>query len=157
MDRVEEDLRRASNELWGETLEFERFYNKLVQALGRRLPRTNVRWFKRTGQEVTEGFSLPELIAAKLYTGPLHSERRVAAAPGSADEGLRDAHAAVQNHFDLVLAYSSRVLAQNVFSFRRHLLRKAQAAGVAHAFPELATFEARVRAAKEARPVSGQR
>lgn len=141
------DVRRAICAVFAERKEFQSFYHKMVAALGRPFPERSFQVFKANGQEICEGFTFTQLIEARLYTGPLHSERIVNAEPGSAEEGLRDSHDVAKKQMALDLARASLVCIQNIMALRNWTHRLAQLSGRVGRIPEVQAFDERVKRA----------
>jgi|SRR6267142_2850291 len=141
------NVRRAIIDLFGDDPDFRSFYDRMVAAIGRPFPKRSIRAFKANGQDVVEGFSFKELVEAQLYTGPLHSERILYSAPGSAEEGLPNAHDVAKKQLVLDLAFGSVKCVQNIMALRNWALRQARNASRVHLLPELQAFDARARAA----------
>lgn len=138
------DLRRAVITEFGESRDFEKFYSQFVQAMNRRFKSGQIKVFGTNGKDVIDGRTYKELMEDRLYTGAIHSERRLNAEPGSAQEGFVNAHVAVASHLTLTLASASISVIQNIFSFRRWILRVADTTGKTGLFPELSEFKKRV-------------
>lgn len=141
------DIRRAIIAQFGASKDFESFYSKFVEVLRRRFSPQSATFLKANGKPVVEGCTFKELLEAQLYTGPLHSERILRPTPGSAEEGLADAHVATKKKLVLDLGYSSMNTVVNVLTFRNWALRLARQKGRADLFPDLKAFDERCRAA----------
>jgi hypothetical protein len=141
-------LRRAICELFGDDAEFRSFYDKLVAALRRPFPKRFHQVFKANERDVVEGFSFQQLVEARLYTGPLHSERILHPVPGSAEEGLPAAHDVAKMQLVFLLAYGAMQCVANIMALRNWALRLARTTGRVDLFPELRALDARSRAAQ---------
>ena len=141
------DIRRSIVTLFGEDAEFTSFYDKLVASIQRPMRAGVVISYKKNGQAAVVGHSLPELLQAYLYTGPLHSERVVHQEPGSAEDGLPGSHEATRKHLVLHLAGASIPCTTNAMALRNWALRRARDVKKTDAFSELAAFDARSRLA----------
>ena len=137
------DLRRAAVELFGEGAEFRKMYGMLMNELNKKFSEKGVRAFKSDGQDVVAGYTIKQLVEARLYTGAIHSERRLNAVPGSASAGLSGAHPIVRNHLDMVLMTACMGLIGNIFAFRHATLLSARAAGKVNDIPEMKDLDDR--------------
>lgn len=141
------DLRRATIDAFGEDPEFQRFYDQLVTVINRPFPKRTFEVFKANGKDVVAGFTFKDLMEAQLYTGAIHSDRLVNPTPGSAEEGLADAHVAAKKQLVLDLGYAAMKGVENVFAFRSWILKMARAKSRTDLFLELQQFDERCRAA----------
>lgn len=137
------DLRRSTLQVFGAHSEFEKFYSKLMTALNRKYPKGVVQVFVN-GKDVIADRTYKNLLEDRLYTGAIHSERRLSAKQGSVQAGMANAHIAASKHMTLTLASSSMRIVQNVFSFRRWILKVAEDQNKTTLFSELEDFKKRV-------------
>lgn len=141
------DLRRAVISEIGEDPEFKTFYDKLCTAMNRPFPVTQIQAFKPNGADIIAGFTFAELLKARLYTGAIHSEKRIDPTAPAAFTGVAEAHVAVSKRLTFVLAAASLKVSKNVFGFRNHILFCARDVGKVGLFNELALFDQRSKAA----------
>lgn len=62
-----------------------------------------------------------EIVAARLYSGAIHSERNIVPRAGSIEEGLADSHPLAIETLDYLLCSYSTAILSNIYSARRHL------------------------------------
>lgn len=137
------DLKQAVVEVFGDDHEFEFFVGRLDEAIQRRFSRDSMRTFKRNGDEVLEGRTLSELVAAYLYSGPIHSERILSPKPGSAEDSLYESNVVVKKVLAGHLAAAAMVCASNIFALRAWILRRARSMDAVTLCPELEDLHAR--------------
>jgi|GEM_PF-4868497 len=131
------DLRKATKEMFGLNRTFDMFYEKLVKATNKPFPKTNVQTFKADGTDVVENYTLPELIEARLYTGAIHSIKRIDPNAQPAAKGISKSHVAVSKHLSFVLAGAAMKAVQNICCFRHHIYLLAKIDNKLSMFREL--------------------
>lgn len=141
------DLRKAYIEIFSEDTALKTFYQNLSRVINEPYPPTNVQMPRSNGRDLITGYTFSELIEARLYTGAIHSERRLISAPGSSTDGLVNMHQILSLHLSLELAAGSLIACHNIFAFRWLILLAARQSNQINLFPELAALETRARQA----------
>lgn len=137
------DLRKAMVKIIEEDDNFRTFYDKLLRENKKPFPQSNIQVLKENGADMVAGFNLPQLIEARLYTGAIHSVKRIDPNAGAHLSGVASDHILVSKQLTFVLAGASLKCVQNIFSFRNHILRLARIKNKTEIFPELKNYAQR--------------
>jgi hypothetical protein len=146
------DLRRDTIKAFGTSKVFDVFYDKLCKAIKQPFPKSQVQALKSDGTDIIANYTLPQLIEARLYTGAIHSTKRIDPAAQAVIKGISNAHIAVSKHLSIVLASASMKAVQNILCFRYHIYLLAKADGKQTLFEELNHFHQRVVESQKVKP-----
>lgn len=138
------DLRRDTIKTFGTSKVFDNFYDKLCKAIKRPFPISPIQALKSNGTDAIANYTLPELIEARLYTGAIHSTKRIDQSAQPAIRGIANTHVAVSKHMSIVLASASMKAVQNILCFRYHIYLLAKDNGGEALFEGLAHFHQRI-------------
>lgn len=81
--------------------------------------------YKSNGSLLIDKNPYHEIVAARLYSGAIHSERNIVPRAGSIEEGLADSHPLTIETLDYLLCSYSTAILSNIYSARRHLANLA--------------------------------
>lgn len=138
-----EDVADSVRKVFHSDQAFEDFLKKLITALEKPFPKTNLQAFLPNGEDAIAGRTIFELIEMELYTGRIHSEHTANAK--SRYYPLANANIAVRKHVTFYLSGSSLKVAANILCIRNHILRLARSDGKVEMFDSLAKFNERAK------------
>ncbi len=138
-------LLEAVSSLLEEDTDFKKFQNTLSTFFSVPLPKTpQMQVFNRNGEDLIEGYLITDIIEARLYTGAIHSERRIKQLPGSLEEEIMNMHLFASKYLTFVAAEISMPITKNIFATRNQILRRAKAMEKVNILPELLAYSQRV-------------
>lgn len=147
-----ESLHTAVTEVMRESEVFRLGYNEIIRRLNTKFGADRVLRSESGKGRAPDAGTYQHWLEVRLYSGALHSERRLTAVAGTPEHDVIHAHAVLAGRLSRFLAGASMDVVQQIFNFRRLVHANARDQGPDGAFPffpEMAEFGRRLTAADQ--------